>query len=92
MKVSQATKYCLDYHAQNSKKNTAVNYQVFLARFNEQFGERELQTITSEEILTFLTQLSENTRQTTKRHRLFPPQCLLQLNQEHYRQYDPKSL
>jgi site-specific recombinase XerD len=46
------------------KKNTAVNYQVFLARFNEQFGERELQTITSEEILTFLTQLSENTRQT----------------------------
>ena len=51
------------------KKNTAVNYQVFLARFNEQFGERELHTITSEEILTFLTQLSENTRQTTKRHR-----------------------
>ena len=26
------------------KKNTAVNYQVFLARFNEQFGERELHT------------------------------------------------
>jgi integrase len=51
------------------KKNTAVNYQVFLARFNEKFGERELQTITSEEILTFLTHLSENTRQTTKRHR-----------------------
>ena len=51
------------------KKNTAVNYQTFLARFNEQFGERELHTITSEEILTFLTQLSENTRQTTKRHR-----------------------
>ena len=69
MKVSQATKYCLDYHTQNSKKNTAVNYQIFLARFNEQFGQRDLHTIASEEILAFLTQLSENTKQTTKRHR-----------------------
>ena len=51
------------------KKNTAVNYQVFLAKFNEQFGERELHTITSEEILSFVTRLGENTNQTTKRHR-----------------------
>jgi len=50
------------------QKNTAVNYQIFLARFNNQFGQRDLHTITSEEILTFLTQLSENTKQTTKRH------------------------
>ena len=51
------------------KKNTVVNYQVFLAKFNEQFGQRDLDSITSEEILTFLTQLGENTNQTTKRHR-----------------------
>ena len=55
MKVSQATKYCLDYHTQNSKKNTVVNYQVFLAKFNEQFGQRDLGSITSEEILKSVT-------------------------------------
>ena len=51
------------------KKNTVVNYQVFLTKFNEQFGQRDLDSITSEEILNFLTQLGENTNQTTKRHR-----------------------
>jgi hypothetical protein len=52
MKVSHATKYCLDYHVHNSKKNTTVNYQVLLSRFNEQFSERDLQSITPEEVLT----------------------------------------
>jgi len=35
------------------KKNTAVNYRVLLSRFNEQFNDRDLQSITPEEILTF---------------------------------------
>ena len=69
MKVSQATKYCLDYHVHNSKKNTAVNYRVLLSRFNEQFNDRDLQSITPEEILTFLTRLNGDTKQTTKRLR-----------------------
>jgi len=69
MKVSHATTYCLDYHAQNSKKNTTSNYQILLSRFNEQFSERDLQSIAPEEILTFLTHLNEKTKQTTKRLR-----------------------
>ena len=51
------------------KKNTTINYQLLLSRFNEQFGERDLHTITSEEILAFLTQISEHVKQTTKRLR-----------------------
>jgi len=51
------------------KKNTSVNYQVLLSRFNEQFSERDLQSITPEEILTFLTRLNGDTKQTTKRLR-----------------------
>ena len=51
------------------KKNTAINYQLLLSRFNEQFGERDLHTITSEEILAFLTQISEHAKQTTRRLR-----------------------
>lgn len=51
------------------KKNTTVNYRVLLSRFNEQFSERNLQSITPEEILTFLNHLNGNTKQTTKRLR-----------------------
>jgi len=51
------------------KKNTTVNYQVLLSRFNEQFRERDLQSITPDEILTFLTRLNGGTKQTTKRLR-----------------------
>jgi len=51
------------------KKNTTINYQVLLSRFNEQFSERDLHSITPEEILTFLTHLNEKTKQTTKRLR-----------------------
>ena len=51
------------------KKNTTVNYQVLLSRFNEQFSERDLRSITPEEILTFLTRLNGDAKQTTKRLR-----------------------
>jgi site-specific recombinase XerD len=54
------------------KKNTTINYQVLLSRFNEQFSERDLHSITPEEILTFLTHLNEKTKQTTK-----PPRFLI---------------
>jgi len=51
------------------KKNTTINYQILLSRFNEEFSERDLHSITPEEILTFLTHLNEKTKQTTKRLR-----------------------
>ena len=69
MKVSQAVQYCLDYHEQNSKKNTVDNYQALFSRFSSQFGDRALDSITSDEVLFFLTQINKKTKQTTKRLR-----------------------
>ena len=49
------------------KKNTVKNYQLFLNKFEAQFGSREIETITSDEILTFLTRKGEGQQQSTKR-------------------------
>ena len=51
------------------KKNTARSHLYVLEKFSERFGERELQSITTEEILTFQNQLTEGNKQTTKSSR-----------------------
>ena len=51
------------------KKNTIRNHEYVLKRFREQFDERELESITSDEILVFLTQMTGGKKQTTKRVR-----------------------
>jgi integrase len=38
-------------------------------RFNDEFGKRDLESITPDEILSFLTRLTEGNKQTTKRNR-----------------------
>ncbi|MGD9262561.1 MAG: hypothetical protein PVG44_19115 [Desulfobacterales bacterium] len=45
------------------------NYDFLFTRFTDEFGDRELDTITPDEILSFLTRLTEGTKQTTKRNR-----------------------
>jgi len=69
MRVSGAIKCFSDYHRMNSKTNTIRNYELILSRFCSQFGEREVGNITSDEILAFLTKLTEGTKQSTKRLR-----------------------
>ncbi len=49
------------------EKNTVKNYQLFLDRFNSRFGYQDIQSVTPEEILTFLVQDTKNQKQTTKR-------------------------
>ncbi len=51
------------------KKNTIRNYEYALRRFSDQFAERELGSITPNEILLFLTQITEGSKQATKRVR-----------------------
>jgi len=51
------------------KKNTLRNYSFVLARFGESFGERDIESITTDETLSFLTQITHGTKQTTKRSR-----------------------
>ena len=69
MRVSQAISCFFDYHKINSKQNTMRNYENLLTRFSNQFSERELESIKTDEILAFLTHSSQGVRQTTKRLR-----------------------
>ena len=51
------------------KKNTLRTYQSILSRFSGQFGERDLNSITPDDVLSFLTQINQGTKQLTKRTR-----------------------
>lgn len=58
-----------NYQKMNVKKNTLRNYEFVLARFQEYFGDIELTSIATEDILSFLTKISEGAKQTTKKLR-----------------------
>ena len=73
MRVSEASRCFLDYHRMNSKENTVRNYELVSSRFSDQFGDRELGSISPDEILAFLIQFTEGTKQSTRRLRY----CLL---------------
>jgi integrase len=51
------------------KKNTINSYRITLSRFSYDFGDRQLDSISSEEILPFLTSITEGTKQATKHSR-----------------------
>ena len=51
------------------KKNTTRTYQLILSKLNAQFGEKELDSLTPDEILSFLTDINQRTNQLTKRTR-----------------------
>jgi len=51
------------------KKNTTRAYESTMPRFRESFGERDLDSLTSEEVLSFLTRITEGRKQLTKRTR-----------------------
>ncbi|MBC8176206.1 MAG: site-specific integrase [Deltaproteobacteria bacterium] len=53
----------------NAKKNTLKNYEFVLTRFENYFGNIELTSITSDNILPFLTKISEGSKQSTKKLR-----------------------
>jgi integrase/recombinase XerD len=51
------------------KKNTPKTYQSILSKLTVQFGERDLNSLTPEEVLSFLTDFNQGTKQLTKRTR-----------------------
>ena len=51
------------------KKNTVKTYRSVLLKLTAQFGERELDSLTPDEILSFLTDINQRTNQLTKRTR-----------------------
>ena len=52
-----------------TKKNTVRNYHFFLPKFEAQFGERELNSLTTDEVWGFLAQQTDGTSQGTKKLR-----------------------
>ena len=69
MKIHEAVEYCLAYHRSNSQINTLRSYEFLLSKLEDFFGDRDLEAITHEEVLSFLTQLCEGNKQGTKRSR-----------------------
>ena len=52
MKVSQGIHCWLEYHKLHSK-NTPITYRSIRSKFCAQFGERDLNSLTPDEILSF---------------------------------------
>lgn len=69
MKVSDAINFCLQYHKINSRTNTIKNYTSLLAKFGNSNNNREIESIETDEIISFLAALSEGRKQNTKRSR-----------------------
>jgi hypothetical protein len=69
MTISKAIQYALEYHRNNCKKNTVRSCEMVFTRFESQFKDRELGSITPDEVLSFLTSLTDGRKQSTKRSR-----------------------
>jgi integrase/recombinase XerD len=69
MKVSKVIKICLDYHRNHSKPNTVRSYEAILTKFGLIFGDKDLEEVSSEDILTFLSKITDGRKQQTRRTR-----------------------
>ena len=67
MKVSDAITYCLQYHKINSRPNTLATYEFLLGKLGKFFDDRAIDSVTTEEIISFLAHISEGKKQNTKR-------------------------
>ena len=57
MQVLKAIEIWLEYRRSHSRDNTLKAYHMVLSNFNREFGERDVQDITSDEILSFLNRI-----------------------------------
>jgi len=69
MKISQCITHFFNYQRMNVKKNTLRNYEFILNNFQQHFGDIELSTVTSEDILAFMSTITDGTKQNTKKLR-----------------------
>ncbi len=65
MKVSQGIHHWLEYHELHPKKSTLKTYQSILSKLAALFGERDLTSLTPEEVLSFLTNINQGTKALT---------------------------
>lgn len=69
MKISEAIHFCLQYQKANSRINTIKNYEFVLGKFEVAFHGRELESIKTEDVISFLAELTYGRKQNTKRGR-----------------------
>ena len=69
MKVSQAVTFWINYHRANSRDNTIRAYRELLERFCHENGEKDLQELTSDEVLDFLNGITEGKKPQTRKTR-----------------------
>ncbi len=69
MNVSQASKIWLDYHRAHSKENTIRAYEFTINKFNQNFANLTLNEVSTDDILDFMTQITEGSKPPTKRIR-----------------------
>lgn len=69
MKISEAINFCLQYQKANSRVNTIKSYEYVLGKFGNIYNDRELESIATKDVLSFLTDLSDGRKQNTKRGR-----------------------
>ena len=69
MNFSQAVKCCLEYHQVNSKKNTVRSYETIISKICQAFGQRNIDAITTDEVLSFMNRLTNGRKQQIKKTR-----------------------
>ncbi|MGD8209460.1 MAG: site-specific integrase [Desulfobacterales bacterium] len=69
MNVSQASKIWLEYHRAHSKLNTVRAYQFTIEKFNQNFGNWNLNEVSTDDVLDFMTKFTEGRKPQTKRVR-----------------------
>ena len=69
MNVSQASKIWLDYHQAHSKYNTIRAYKFTITRFNQNFADLNLNEVSTDDILDFMTKFTVGLKPQTKRIR-----------------------
>ena len=69
MKLSEASKLWLEYHRAHSKENSIRAYEALLGRIYEEFGDANLEDMTTDKILPFINRITDGKKPTTKRTR-----------------------
>ena len=69
IKLSRAINFCLQYHKIDSRHNTVANYQFVLEKFEKRYQNRDIHSINTKEVITFLAEVSEGRKQNIKRCR-----------------------
>jgi len=69
MEVSKAVQLWLEYHKSNSRDNTLRAYEAIFCKFCQEFGGKELHELASDEVLSFLNQVTEGRKPQTRRTR-----------------------